>query len=38
MTMTLVQRLGKTARICQRTDRKTDTQEEKENAISKYDT
>ena len=37
MTMTLVQRLGKTSKIYQRrTGRKPSTQEEKENAISRY--
>jgi hypothetical protein len=37
MTMTLVQKLGKTAKICQRTDRQADTQEGKKSAISRYD-
>jgi hypothetical protein len=36
MTMTLVQKLGKTAKICQRADRQAGTQEGKKNAISRY--
>ena len=36
MTMTLVQKLGKTTKICQRTDKQADTQEGKKGMINRY--